>query len=74
MALPNSSDLDGMDYVYQAQPYVQVPAKSSIDLTTMDYVCCAQPFISNPYGGTVSGIVLSGAQHLSHIDLTWTGW
>jgi hypothetical protein len=73
MALPNSNDLKGMDYTCCAQPFIEAPAKS-IDLTTMDYTFQAQPFVRNPYSTPSSGIVLSGAQHLSHIDLTWTGW
>lgn len=48
MALPVKSDLEKMDYSYLGQPFVNVPAKSSIDLTTMDYAYQAQPFVGNP--------------------------
>lgn len=47
MAIPVSSDLESMDYVYNGQPFVNVPAKSTIDLTTMDYVYLGQPFVGN---------------------------
>jgi hypothetical protein len=37
-----------MDYAFQGQPFVDVPAKSDIDLKTMDYAYQAQPFVRNP--------------------------
>jgi len=48
MSLPTKTDLQTMDYAFQAQPFVNVPAKSTIDLTTMDYAYEAQPFVANP--------------------------
>lgn len=72
MALPNSSDLDTMDYAYQAQPYVEVPTKSAVVLTGMDYAYQAQPFVSNPAAGATYPYTLNAVQHESHIDLTWT--
>jgi len=45
MALPTKSDLLKMDYAFQGQPFVEVPAKSGINLATMDYVFQAQPFV-----------------------------
>lgn len=52
MALPTSTDLKTMDYSYQGQPFVNVPAKTGITLTTMDYSYQAQPFVSNPFPST----------------------
>lgn len=50
MALPTTTDLITMDYVYHGAPFVEMPAKSTIDLTTMDYVYLGQPFVRNPAG------------------------
>ena len=72
MALPNSNDLDGMDYAFQAQPYIQVPAKSAVVLTGMDYACCAQPFVSNPTGGATYPYTLAVSFITDHMHLTWT--
>jgi hypothetical protein len=48
VALPTSSDLVSMDYAFQAQPFVSVPAKN-FSLLGMDYSFQAQPFVSNPF-------------------------
>jgi len=48
MSLPTSTDLETMDYSYQGQPFVDVPARSDIDTTTMDYSYQGQPFVTNP--------------------------
>lgn len=48
MPLPNSADLLTMDFAFQGQPFVHVPAKSTIDTTTMDIAYLAQPFVTNP--------------------------
>ena len=72
MALPNSSDLDGMDYAFQAQPYVQVPAKSDVVLTGMDYAFQAQPFVSNPAAGATYPYTLAVSFVTDHMHLTWS--
>jgi len=41
-----AEDLLTMDYSFHGQPFVDIPAKSSIDLTTMDYSFQGQPFVS----------------------------
>lgn len=46
MALRTKEDLFTMDYAFQGQPFVELPAKDSIDLETMDYAFQAQPFVS----------------------------
>ena len=38
--------LDSMDTVYLAQPFVQGPAKVSTNLQPMDVVYLAQPFVA----------------------------
>jgi len=38
-----------MDYAFQGQPFVDVPAKDAVDIKTMDYAYQAQPFVRN-YG------------------------
>jgi hypothetical protein len=68
MALPSSSDLDSMDYAFQAQPYVSVPTKCNLSLKSMDFAFQAQPFVTNDYLIPT----LTAVQHLTHIDLTWT--
>ena len=50
MTLPAKVDLETMDYAYQAQPFVEVPAKGGIDLETMDYAYQAQPFVGGIAG------------------------
>lgn len=50
MALPTTDDIKTMDYGFEGQPFVNVPAKD-IDLTTMDYAFEGQPFVSNPFAG-----------------------
>lgn len=72
MALPDSSDLAGMDYAFQAQPHVCVPAKSDVVLTGMDYAFQGQPFVSNPASAAEYPYTLYGVQHETHIDLTWS--
>jgi hypothetical protein len=39
-----------MDVVYNGQPFIWVPAKTTIDETTMDYVYGGQPFVSYARG------------------------
>lgn len=48
MAIPVNSDLNGMDFIFEGQPFVQYAAKASTDLRTMDCVFEGQPFVSNP--------------------------
>jgi hypothetical protein len=52
MSLPDAADLKTMDWAFQGQPFVDVPAKSTIVLGTMDRAFQAQPFVRNEYGGT----------------------
>ncbi len=52
-SIPTKTELETMDYSYQGQPFVNVPAKENIDTTTMDYSYLAQPFVTNPAGGGV---------------------
>jgi hypothetical protein len=52
MAPPTKTDLETMDYAFQGQPFVNVPARSDIDTTTMDWAFQGQPFVTNPFGGT----------------------
>jgi hypothetical protein len=59
-----------MDYAFQAQPYVSVPAKTGLNLKTMDVAFQAQPFVTNDY--PYYPITLNAVQHESHIDLTWS--
>ena len=48
MAPPTKTDLEKMDWVYKAQPFVDVPSKDSVDIKTMDWAYQAQPFVRNP--------------------------
>lgn len=56
--IPTKDTLETMDYVFQAQPFINVPAKDSIDLTTMDYAFQAQPFVSPVSVGEVTTNIL----------------
>jgi len=44
MPLPNSNNLNSLDYVYLGQPFVQVEAKS-LSSQNLDIVYQAQPFV-----------------------------
>lgn len=48
MALPNSTDLQTMDYSYAGLPFVDVPAKGDILTGTMDWSYAGLPFVTNP--------------------------
>jgi hypothetical protein len=56
MALPTPDNLKTMYWAFQGQPFVDVPAKSTVVLTTMDYAFQAQPFVRNEGGGTTGSI------------------
>jgi len=45
MALPTPDDLKGMDYAYQGEPFVRLPAKTGLTLEAMDYAYQAEPFV-----------------------------
>lgn len=45
--LPAPSALLGLDYAMQAEPFVNVPAKTGIDLKGLDYAYNAEPFVGN---------------------------
>ena len=57
MALPTKTDLEKMDWAHKGQPFVDVPAKSSIDIKTMDYGYRAQPFVNNPASAEEARII-----------------
>ena len=48
MALPNLTDLVGLDYVYQGAPYLDGAATALIDLDTLDYAFLGAPFVAGP--------------------------
>ncbi len=45
MSLPTKDNILTMDYAFNGQPFVYVPAKDTIYLTTMDYAFNGQPFV-----------------------------
>jgi hypothetical protein len=48
MALPTYSQLKGMDWAFQGQPFVEVPVPGkNISLMTLDYAYQGQPFVRN---------------------------
>jgi hypothetical protein len=53
MALPTPDSLKNMEYAFQGQPFVNVPAKSGIVLSNMEYAFQGQPFVGNESGGGV---------------------
>lgn len=54
MSLPISSDLINLSYAFQGQPFVDIPAKSTIILTDLSYAYQAQPFMRNPAPSTTT--------------------
>lgn len=51
MALVTPTVLATMDYAFQGQPFVSVPATTAVVLNTMDYAWQAQPFVVNEGAG-----------------------
>ncbi len=49
MSMPTSNNLKDFIYVYEAQPFCDVPAKSGISLKDFIYVYEACPFVSNDF-------------------------
>jgi hypothetical protein len=47
MSLPTPDSLKNMEYSFQGQPFIDVPAKSSIKLSDMEYSFQGQPFVRN---------------------------
>ena len=47
--LPSGPVYGTLDWAFQAQPFVYVPAKDTIDLKTMDWSFQAQPFVTAFY-------------------------
>lgn len=45
--ISNAPVLSGLDFAYLAQPFVYVPAKSSISVLGLDYSYEGQPFATN---------------------------
>jgi hypothetical protein len=58
-ALPTPANIQTMDYAFQGQPFVEMPAKSTIDTSTMDYSFQGQPFVR---------ILTWGWTHISKVD------
>lgn len=48
MATPTTTDVKSLDYPYQGQPFVRVPAKDGFNTNTLDYPYQGQPFIAQP--------------------------
>lgn len=48
MALPTKTDLVKMDISQYGEPFVHVPAKSTIETKTMDISYNGEPFVTNP--------------------------
>jgi len=53
MALPTPDSLKNMTYIYKGQPFIDVPAKSSITLHNLQYIYLGQPFMRNEFSGWV---------------------
>lgn len=52
MSAPTSSQLQTLDYAWEAQPFSNIPANSSIDFTATEYV-----FLGDGGGG--SAVIVS---------------
>lgn len=49
MSLPNSADLNSLDYAYLGAPFVDVEAKG-LGTTSLDYAYLGSPFVGAPAG------------------------
>lgn len=70
MSLPQPTDLQTMDYVFQGQPFVSVPARTTNTLATMDYVFQGQPFVTNDFTifyKTVLGVPAADVKTISGV-------
>jgi hypothetical protein len=47
MALPVKSQILGLEWAFQGQPFCDVPGKSTIDTWSMDYSYNGAPFVTN---------------------------
>ena len=47
MALPTKSDLVSLGYSFNGEPFVDVPANSTITLAEMTYSYNGEPFVRN---------------------------
>ena len=56
MSLPTPTDLAKLDIAFQGQPFVCVPAKSTVTLAGMDVAFQAQPFVVNEAVGGASAV------------------
>ena len=63
MALPTPDNLKTMDYAFQGQPFVDVPAKDAVDIETMDYAFQGQPFVRN----YAAGVTMAGYYYYKHL-------
>lgn len=75
MALPNSGDLQTLDYSYSGLPDGDVPAKAAIVTTTMDWSYSGLPFVTNPaprgplHLMTWCGVPAANIQTINGVDL-----
>ncbi len=51
MALPKRENIITMDYAFNGQPFVNIPAKTSMGLESIDYAFNAQPFWATDFSG-----------------------
>jgi hypothetical protein len=73
-SLPTPTNLKTMNYAYQGQPFVNIPAKDSINLKTMNIAYQGQPFVRNqnyaPATKTVLGIPMINVKTINGIPVT----
>ena len=85
MSLPSKTLLVGMDYAFEAQPFVDCAGSSALNLSSMDWTWQAQPFVRNAFGGsgpainvkTWDGLALTSIKVMHGLALasvkTWDG-
>jgi hypothetical protein len=56
MGLPVQTDLTGLDFLKNGQPWCKVPARAEIDPSSLDIVKGGQPWVVNPYGAAGAAI------------------
>ncbi len=73
MTLPTNTDLLTLNYSYQGQPFVHIPAKSGMNLSSMDYSFQASPFMGNSespsFVKTIGGVVVGSAKTIQGLAL-----
>jgi hypothetical protein len=45
MTAPGATDLFGLDYIFNGEPFVSIETKSTLDTDTLDFIFNGEPFV-----------------------------